>query len=846
MRSLKKYFFVTIIIFAIVNFSNSTNAQNNSDSKKSELQVQRIAGLNAKFIVALIHDGQGGAWIGTEDEGVFHCDVDNKISQFTTKNGLGDDNGYALAIDKLGRLWVGHLNTGVSVFNGKDWKNYDVVDGPIGERIFDIKICPKDGDVWIATSAGIARYKIDSDVWEHFTREDGLLEDQASALAFDRNGHLFIGTQCHGLAIFGRDKSGNYSHIKNIVTYNRFGVGGCSPVPLDPLEQRYLPSNQINDLLIDRGGDLRIATSAGIARLVLGGKPEFLKEIYIPRISFIRGRNYADKVRGLWGGTPKDWKECSKEESEKLLPEDYITTLAVDSEGTIWYGFRQHGAKAIDPETQKELIVNNKNGGLYDNFVTKILPMPDGRHFFGTYGGGVMRSNVDLRLEDRDLNPIQEYSVGYLTKIISTLYPPFPSLLKPLSLDTLKIMEKKLDKQTAIFLPIPCAAYLGEDWKTQGNWTGRIYREWAIACATQAPSDTFFIHTNRNYDVQASIGPNHLNKWDALRHYNRGNNNNPKTLWNSISGVRRQAEWDDHGEAYPWHIDGPDIWYWLKINHKGTFRISMYFVNPDGHGGANRMRDYLIEFYPTDMQWVPQRFTDGSPEVPSKPVGIDMYPLIGIDGEKMACKNAPLARSRVRNFWGGVHVQFTVTGPHNYFVKIDRNYSFNTIMSSVTIDQVFGEPTEAVQENYGIPFLPVPYPPPVFPKNFDEQNYYTQRVNANWGTLDVIYGFQGGIEYQRKNRILLYRTALAMVKQNKQSKNSEIHNKFWSEFDHAAKWKLNLWDDEQLKEWKETMRQGWNKLYNTNGAIRRAADIDHQRPKHSEESIRKILGILPE
>jgi Mn2+/Fe2+ NRAMP family transporter len=74
MKPIKKYFFVTIIIFAIVSFSNSANAQNNSDSKKSELQVQRIAGLKAKFIVALIDDGQGGAWIGTEDEGVFHCD----------------------------------------------------------------------------------------------------------------------------------------------------------------------------------------------------------------------------------------------------------------------------------------------------------------------------------------------------------------------------------------------------------------------------------------------------------------------------------------------------------------------------------------------------------------------------------------------------------------------------------------------------------------------------------------------------------------------------------------------------------------------------------------------------
>jgi streptogramin lyase len=180
----KYNFFAALFIFAIAIFSDLATGQDKPVTPKPEPQVQRITGLNAKFIVALISDGNNGAWIGTEDEGIFHCDVDNKITQFTTKNGLGDNNGYALAIDKLGRLWVGHLNTGVSVFNGKDWKNYDVIDGPIGERIFDIKICPKDGDVWIATSAGISRYKIDSDNWEHLTREDGLLEDQASVLAF--------------------------------------------------------------------------------------------------------------------------------------------------------------------------------------------------------------------------------------------------------------------------------------------------------------------------------------------------------------------------------------------------------------------------------------------------------------------------------------------------------------------------------------------------------------------------------------------------------------------------------------------------------------------------------------
>ncbi|MDR1924712.1 MAG: hypothetical protein LBQ66_10075, partial [Planctomycetaceae bacterium] len=219
-------------------FSLIAFAQNNTDTKQPVPNlpvpdVQKVRGMNARFIVALISDGDNGAWVGTEDEGVFHCQVDGKVSQFTTKNGLGDNNGYALAIDKLGRLWVGHLNTGVSVFNGKDWKNYDVVDGPIGERIFDIKICPLDGDVWIATSAGLTRYRVFFDDWQHITRYDGLLEDQVSSLAFDYDGNMFVGMRSHGIAIFERRFDGVYSHVRNIVAPDRFGEDNVSPVPIE-------------------------------------------------------------------------------------------------------------------------------------------------------------------------------------------------------------------------------------------------------------------------------------------------------------------------------------------------------------------------------------------------------------------------------------------------------------------------------------------------------------------------------------------------------------------------------------------------------------------------------------
>ncbi len=64
-------------------------------------------------------------------------------TQFTTKDGLGDDCAYALAFDQQGRLWAGHLNHGVSVYNGVKWQNYGLIDGPLGDRVFAIAVSPR-------------------------------------------------------------------------------------------------------------------------------------------------------------------------------------------------------------------------------------------------------------------------------------------------------------------------------------------------------------------------------------------------------------------------------------------------------------------------------------------------------------------------------------------------------------------------------------------------------------------------------------------------------------------------------------------------------------------------------
>src|ERR1700733_10801263 len=69
-----------------------------------------------QFAMAVLIDHNGNAWVGSEDEGIWERDaIAGKWRQFAVRDGLGDNNGYAMAEDRLGRIWVGHLNHGVSV-----------------------------------------------------------------------------------------------------------------------------------------------------------------------------------------------------------------------------------------------------------------------------------------------------------------------------------------------------------------------------------------------------------------------------------------------------------------------------------------------------------------------------------------------------------------------------------------------------------------------------------------------------------------------------------------------------------------------------------------------------------
>ena len=635
------------------------------------------------FILSLCEGPGGEIWVGSEDRGVLRFvpnddgqgDDGGTWTRFTTRHGLGDANGHALAVDGTGRVWAGLRSHGVATFNGRLWRTYGRLHGPIGERVHDLSVSPTDGSVTLATDAGLSRYDVREDRWSPAPPlwDRSGMSRQAFALSHAADGTLFVGTACDGVSVLPATLPATSA---NASPFRRGRVRHPLKAELEPTGPG-LPSVQINDVLAHSSGTVYAATVRGLAESDDGGATW----------RYTRGRDYADKVRGRTGGPPPAWEPATDAEAAQLLPEDYVTCLAEDADGRLWVGFRRRGLLVRDLESGRTLEVP-PGDGLEEGFVTAILPRPDGNPWVGTYGGGLLRPDFAERLPGVFKNnpalsePPAPRRRG---RPPSPLAPPSAYLLR----QEIAAYWQALDNEQG---PSTFGCHLGADWQTGGDWVGRYGRQGAMLCAASSPLDHSFNMAFTEYGVDGLLGP-HAREGDSRRmwlHELRWED--PRVLYDPIVGYRRQGNWVDNGQAYPLTHEGPDLWIAADVP-AGMHRVSLYFFNKDGHKAKNRWRDYLLELR-----------TGGDLDPPPKrrmPEGA---------GEATRV----LATARVKDFWGGVYHRFAVRGPGRYHVRVARNDSYNTEVVGVFLDRLSGPPTdkEAAHPNLGWGFDEKEYGPP--------------------------------------------------------------------------------------------------------------------------------------
>lgn len=687
------------------------------------------------------------------------------------------ENFYAVAQDLQGRIWVGTDNKGVAVFNGDKWQSYTYDNTLPGERVFDIAVSPVDGEVAIATSGGVALYNPRNDSWRDLNRANGLVSDQVESLCYDQEGKLWLAYACGGIAS-GSSKT-NYEKWDTIQAPWYWDAKQYVRQPLMP-KGSGLPSNLCNVILEGKNGTVWLGTNCGLAYRQAGRSWQF-----------VRGSDFEEKNKGVYqSGKSLNTGSSGKE----ILPEDYITALTKSDTG-VWVGMREKGICqwSVNRGSYDILKLSDRQRG---KEITSLFAFPDGSLGATSYGGGCFLAHRGKGTWEKANGTGSKAS-----------FPSYPKLLSPEKIVEMITVEK-------VKQPLPSVIFSHEDWSTRGDWCGRYGNVYALLCAANAPyasciyvSDLaygkkkvqineMFYQLLKEYKVTGFMGM-HREPDDALRswvHWVTANDNE-NVLYCPTDAVRTEAEWDDHGEAYPKSFDGPDIWVRLLIP-EGLNRVDLYFFNPNGREPEANQRDYLVEV----RQGV-------SPYDNFEGVQITKVSEYKEMEKRIAelCQLPVLARTRVNKFAGsGVYKSFLVQKGGMYWIRVGRNNSFNAILNGVFISKVI-PPGKMNQEDWkpviSTEFSQIaPLPPDLKKEKMREKEiafFKAWEVSQENG-----FSTAAVASVSRKGLLEQYRK-LSVQTQDDSGLSSRLQ------------WELNLWPEGERRKFDNTMVTSWNRKQET-------------------------------
>ncbi|HEY5791576.1 MAG TPA: two-component regulator propeller domain-containing protein [Gammaproteobacteria bacterium] len=325
----------------------------------------QVGNRNVKSMLA---DGDS-VWVGTSGGVVRYNLKDDTHRLYDNRGGLLS-NGIFWIGKVGGRISVGTYGGGLSLFDeAKDqWDHYNIQHGLADAFVYGV-LEANNGDVWIATWSGANRIRggqlDDREKWDTFTVANtggGLPNDWVYGIAEGKDGVIWMATE-GGLARF---EDGNWQNWKH-----DDGLGAKYEVVRDSIQFK-------NDPAKVSSHHARQKVEQGLEQVDVAYNPNYIVSLAVDP----DGSVWA----GTWGGglghfDGSNWTNYTVNEG---LPANHVFMLRFDQAGELWVGTSQGLARR---GKDGKFTVLTQNDGLFSNNVFSMDEASDGSLWIGSFGG---------------------------------------------------------------------------------------------------------------------------------------------------------------------------------------------------------------------------------------------------------------------------------------------------------------------------------------------------------------------------------------------------------------------------------------------------------------------------
>ena len=361
--------------------------------------VQRLGGQ-----VSAIRTGPPGQiWVGTRGFGAFLIEADDH-AVVTRLHSAGDDAHLLLHdrvqdvwLDRDGDLWVATI-AGLSLFPGDGRQPTHFIENDadpwsLPDNLSIALLEDRQGVIWVGTVSGLGRVHPYDEAFTRFQARnavrDGVAGGGVLAIADAGAGKVWVGTYGGGLDLLNLD-DGSMNHWPPMVQSSSGPSHG-----------------EVKALAVHPDGTVWLATmGGGVNRFDIESGVFHRVEIQPSRpavdVSFVTSI-LIDRTGSVWAGTQFDGLHRYDPQAGTFhrfrgdgtlnLGSDYVWPVIEDREGALWVGAFEGGLTRIDPNRSSAVTYTRATSPLRSDLLTTLFEGPRGDIWIGTEGAGVMRLN---------------------------------------------------------------------------------------------------------------------------------------------------------------------------------------------------------------------------------------------------------------------------------------------------------------------------------------------------------------------------------------------------------------------------------------------------------------------